>query len=375
MAKTIVGLYDHASTAQTVVGALEGAGFGEQHLRVFSHDGSMQSKYASQKNEMNPSYLTGRGVPDDEAQFYFEAVRRGGSLVVARVRDENADDVADVMEGHDPVRFEDRHDDYRASGFTGYDASASAFTDDEMRAERDRYASNASENTRRAGTTEGEERVQIVEENLKIGEREVERGSARLHTSVETEQVEETLRLREEHVRVDRRDVDRPATEAELAEAFQERTIEMRETAEEAVVEKEARVTGEVVIGKEVGEREQTVSDTVRRMRVDVDEMGGDGNGSGDDRAFRSHYDQNFASSGRSYESMVPAYSFGHEASSRYGGDYSGSESNMRSDYEGRYGSTGDSAWENVKDAVKHGFQGTRNAVTGGDDGNRGTHR
>ncbi len=46
----------------------------------------------------------------------------------------------------------------------------------------------------------------------------------------------------------------------------------MRETAEEAVIAKEARVTEEVVVQKTAEQRTQEVDDTVRHTEVEVDE-------------------------------------------------------------------------------------------------------
>jgi stress response protein YsnF len=56
---------------------------------------------------------------------------------------------------------------------------------------------------------------------------------------------------------------------------FQERTIEAEERAEEAVVSKQTRVKEELVIRKDVEERTETVSDTVRRTEVDVEDERG----------------------------------------------------------------------------------------------------
>jgi stress response protein YsnF len=53
---------------------------------------------------------------------------------------------------------------------------------------------------------------------------------------------------------------------------FQERTIEVEERGEEAVVSKEARVVEEVVVRKEAEQRTETISDTVRRTEVDVED-------------------------------------------------------------------------------------------------------
>jgi stress response protein YsnF len=44
-------------------------------------------------------------------------------------------------------------------------------------------------------------------------------------------------------------------------------------TSEEANVRKEARVTGEVALGKRVEERKETVKDTVRRSEVEVEKI------------------------------------------------------------------------------------------------------
>lgn len=111
----------------------------------------------------------------------------------------------------------------------------------------------------------------IVEEQLRIGKRTVESGAARVHTSVTEKPIEKTVNLREEHVTVERHPVDRAVGSA--PEAFREGTIEITERAEVPVVEKEARVVEEVVIGKETTERQETVRDTIKRTEVDVDEV------------------------------------------------------------------------------------------------------
>ena len=53
---------------------------------------------------------------------------------------------------------------------------------------------------------------------------------------------------------------------------FQDKTIEMTETAEEAVVAKQARVTEELVVSKTADTRTETITDTVRKTEVDIDE-------------------------------------------------------------------------------------------------------
>jgi uncharacterized protein (TIGR02271 family) len=117
----------------------------------------------------------------------------------------------------------------------------------------------------------GEERIPIVEERLRVGKREVGHGRVRIRSYVVETPVQEQVTLREERVNVERRPVDRPLTSADEA-LFQERTVEVTKTAEEAVVAKEARVVEEVTLRKTAEERTETVRDTVRRTEVDVED-------------------------------------------------------------------------------------------------------
>ncbi len=150
--------------------------------------------------------------------------------------------------------------------------------DVDERGETDRqaaYMGTENVETNRADLDEGgEARIPVIEEELRVGKREVEGGGVRVRTRVVERPVEEAVRLREERVNVERRPVNRPVSEADL-NAFREGTFELRERSEEAVVDKTARVVEEVAINKEVAERTETVRDTVRSTDVDVEETGG----------------------------------------------------------------------------------------------------
>ncbi len=343
MAKTIVGLYDDRTTAQTVLTQLEAAGFGEDHLRFSSAETGSATSY--DMDDASPATLGSHGVSDDESRFYSEGVRRGGSIVIARVHDADVDRAVDIMARHNPVRYEDRSADYLAD----YDADAEAYSAAEVIENRDRYAGQA------------KERLQEIEEHLKIGKREVVRGGVRVHKYVDTNVEEETLRLREEHIEVDRTAVNRELTPDEADAVFQEKTVELVERDEEAVVEKTAVVTGEVAVGKDVSVREETVGGEVRSTRVEVERFAGEVKGAAD---FRSHYDTTYASTSRDYDDYEPAYSYGYAAGKTYTDrDYSAAEGDLRSDYATRYHDGDDSVWDDFKDAVRHGYNKARAAV------------
>lgn len=348
MSKTIVGLYDDRSTAYKVVQELQNLGFGKDHLRFASNaQGDSTGYEVDAARDASPEALTRQGVPADQASFYAEGVRRGASLVVARVHDDDVDRAVDVMGRHNPVRYEDRSTEYAA-----YDASAGAYDEDQAATERARFADQQTE------------RLREIEEHLQVGKRDVVRGGVRVHQVVDTDTQTETLRLREEHVTVDRTNVNRPLTGAEADAAFEEKSIEMVERGEEAVVSKEAVVTGEVTLRKDVDEREETVSDQVRRTRVEVEDIDGDRTMAGGDMDddYRRHFQSTYGSSGRDYDAYAPAYRYGASARGTYRDrDYADVEPDLRRDYESRYGN--DSAWDDVKDAVRHGWERTKAAV------------
>ena len=114
--------------------------------------------------------------------------------------------------------------------------------------------------------------IPVIEENVNIGKREVESGGVRLRSRIVERPVEENLRLREERVFVERVPVNRPATDADF-DTFREGEIELTETSEVPIVNKEARVVEEVRLNKEVTERDETVRDTVRKTDVDVEKL------------------------------------------------------------------------------------------------------
>jgi uncharacterized protein (TIGR02271 family) len=191
--------------------------------------------------------LIGLGIPKEEAGTYAEAVRRGGYLVVVSAPDADAGRAADILDRHDPIDIEERAEYWRQSGWRGYEPESGAY----------------------AGPPLAEEKIPVVEEQLKVGSREVQRGGVRIRSYISERPAEAEVTLREERVHVERQPVDRPATAADLGAA--ERVIEVNETVEEPLISKEQRVVEEVAVRKEAHERKERVSDTVRRTDVKVE--------------------------------------------------------------------------------------------------------
>jgi uncharacterized protein (TIGR02271 family) len=166
-----------------------------------------------------------------------------------------------ILDQDDTVDFEQRQQEWRSSGWQGYQGSE----------QTGRQPMSSGE----TGRTVEEERIPLVEEELRVGKREVARGGARVRAYVREVPVHEEVSLREEHVSVERRPVNETLGRGALdqnADLLRDRTVEMTETSEEAVVGKEARVREELVLRKTVEQRTEQVDDTVRRTEADVDE-------------------------------------------------------------------------------------------------------
>jgi uncharacterized protein (TIGR02271 family) len=253
--RTITAMFDSADAANRARERLVEVGLPSDSVQVIHQgttgdgdgDGSDgKGLWASIKD-----FFTG---DDDDRATYEEGMRRGGHLLTARVEDEYADEVIVLLENADAVDLDRRADEWRAEGWTGPTRTAVDSTDT---------------GTSRAGS---EEAIPVVQERLRVGKREVNRGGVRVRSYVVEEPVEEQVNLREERVDVERRPVGRRVQPGAADELLQDRTIEMTESAEEAIVSKDAEVTEEVVVRKFEGERTEGVSDTVRRTEVDVED-------------------------------------------------------------------------------------------------------
>ena len=230
------------------------------------------------------SGLTRLGVPEEDANYYAEGVRRGGTLVSVDAADGRAESAVAIMKRHGAVEIDKRAAQWRNEGWSGFDADAThtafgAFagggqklaSQSDATAEHERLPIEPRE-PRPASTASRQVAVPVVEEQLQIGKREVERGGVRLQTRVTETPVEQDVELRDEHVNVERRPVDYTfhGTESEI---FQESLVEIKEAYEELVVKKKSRVVEEVIVNKDVEQRTETVRETLRRTDVNVEQI------------------------------------------------------------------------------------------------------
>lgn len=406
MANTVIAVYEDFSHAQSALNELLRCGFERSDVRLSpSSQDRTAREVALNSNDLGSEESTGGWsignffrtlFGNDEqnhphANLYKEAIRRGGYLLTVDADDEEAHERAsEIMDRYQPVDIDARSEHWKSQGWSRYDSAAPILGDDEITEERARFAptdhmprtdalmgqntaqgmghnvtqnmtqNRAQDDIQRGGMLEGEARIPIVEEEMQVGKREVERGGVRVFQRVSEKPVQEQVSLREEHVKVERHPVGAPM-QTDMG-AFQEGSIEVRTTAEEAVIGKVARVVEEVVVSKETSERTQTIEDTVRRTDVEVEQLGAQANMgrddiSMDDTDFRSHWQTSYAHMGGRYEDYAPAYRYGSvlAGNERYlGSRWNDVEPQVRSEWESN---NAGHPWEKAKDAVRYGWE------------------
>jgi len=106
------------------------------------------------------------GIPEEQAHYYAEGIRRGGVLVTARTSDADTDRAHSIMDSYNPVNIEDRAAAWRQEGWKGYDMKAKPYTAEQITQERARYAAPVA-TTNKKNVAAGEEaRFPVVEETL-----------------------------------------------------------------------------------------------------------------------------------------------------------------------------------------------------------------
>ena len=135
--KTLVALYDDAAAAYRAVDELDEAGIARERMQVVSGAadavatgegfnaqtgvGAVEESRGFGVPGTNLDGLVDVGVPEEDARIYADAVRRGGSLLMARLDADQVDPTLDVLARHDVAG---RGRVYREAGQAGRDGGA-----------------------------------------------------------------------------------------------------------------------------------------------------------------------------------------------------------------------------------------------------------
>jgi hypothetical protein len=173
MTRTITRSYDHYDTAAAVVENLEAAGISSSEISVIGRDERAEDSNAAEGAGIGAGIggaagllagigmlaipgigpvvaagwlastaagavagaaagglvgsFTSAGVDEDDAHYYAETVRRGGTVVAVKTADEHASTVEAIMDGATPIDRENRISQYRQEGWTRFDEKAEPF--------------------------------------------------------------------------------------------------------------------------------------------------------------------------------------------------------------------------------------------------------
>jgi uncharacterized protein (TIGR02271 family) len=287
--RTVTAMYDTSGAAEAARDRLVGIGVPSADITIRGTGASTgTTTTAGDDTRSFWEELKSLFVPDEDRHTYAEGLRRGSYLLTAQVPAGLEDQVYDVLEDSGAVDLDARTSEWQASGWKGYGTegvaggtaysesgiattgTGTAFAATDQRATTARSGAAVAGSTGARDVTEGEESVQLMEEQLRVGKREVGRGSVRVRSYVVEQPVEEQVDLRQERVTIERRPVNRELQPGDAA--FVERTIEAVERGEEVVVAKSARVVEEIGLRKDVERETETIRDTVRRQEVEVED-------------------------------------------------------------------------------------------------------
>lgn len=254
MAYTVIGMFQNKRNAQEASKKLIAAGFAQGHIDMSPHNATGEVEHTGRYYDYDEDDNTTGfwdwlfGSDDTHAhdrKRYSYAASKSEVITVSAKSKEEAERAAEIMNHAGALDVDDYTRDY-----TTYQAAVAKDANDHKT-------------------------LKILEEKMNIGKRTVDTGGVRVRSRVVAKPVSEKVRLREERVYVRRNPVNRPASEADF-DAFREGTISLDEHAEVAVTEKVANVVEEITIGKDVKTNIETIKDTVRKTKVDVEHVKGD---------------------------------------------------------------------------------------------------
>jgi uncharacterized protein (TIGR02271 family) len=250
----IVTLFDTAQHAEAARSNLAKAGFSTDEMSIVS-SAELPKSGAALREPGLWHRLFGSNIEQHEAEVYGKAVETGGVVLTLRAEDADVPKAMGILNQHEMVDVQDRAVQHglleKDEVVPATPAVAAALPAKPLTSDMPK-----------------EQVLRLAEEQLEVGKKLVEQGTTRIRRFVTEKPVEASVTLHEEHAEVVRRAITDPSYVQDID--WSDQTIEVLETAEQAVVSKSSHIAEEVVVGKTGTDHVETVHDTVRRQQVDV---------------------------------------------------------------------------------------------------------
>ena len=226
---TVVGLFQSEMEAQQAMNDLQQSGFSNDQIRYSVHRGGTGIR----------DQLMGLGLTEQEASYYNQEFEAGRTVVFVNAPDQQ-------QEAFDILR---RNGGYDAStGVTQTSGTANQSTD-----------------------TDPEQRMQLREEQLRVGKQAVQTGEVGLRKEVVSEQQTVDVPVTHEEVVIERRPGSSQPSDTPIGE---EETYRVPVREEQVSVQKQPVVREEIALGKRQVQDTQQVSETVRREEARIERKG-----------------------------------------------------------------------------------------------------
>jgi uncharacterized protein (TIGR02271 family) len=188
----------------------------------------------------------------------------GAAAAAGAAVSHGAEKVKDAVTG-------DRHADAHGSA---HDYDHDDYDDQRLYAARRARMQAGATQTGAVGTagTQGEQRITLAEEQLRVGKRQTEAGEVALRKTVDTQHVREQVELRHDEVTVERRPVTDPSTVSGRAELGADE-IRVPIMEERVVMQKVLVPREEIIVRKNAVVENQTVEADLRHERLDTTEL------------------------------------------------------------------------------------------------------
>ena len=294
--RTVTAFFDTRAAADKAMADVVAAGVPSSMVSIVEGQGGKSIGTTTTHEEGFWGSVKNLFAPEEDKHAYAEGLSRGGYLFTAHTSEAHYDRILDILDHEGAVDMDERETQWRSEGWSGTHGAAPAMATSTAAGYGTAEAttgmkSTGMESTGLTSTTTAtpvgamgtstartgigaaardaeQGTIQLAEETLRVGKRDVNHGRVRLRSYIVEKPVSESISLHSERVDVARRPVDRPLTAGE--NLFAERTLTAEEHDEEAVVSKDARVYEEVSLGKVAQDRTQEIKDTVRKTEVEV---------------------------------------------------------------------------------------------------------
>jgi hypothetical protein len=257
--------------------------------------------------------LADMGVPRENAGYFAEGVRRGGTLVVARATEEMAGTARDILNRHSPIDMNERISQWRQSGWTGYHESEGA-------------------DLTSVGTT--------TDADFDSDYASTEASTTIPHTGSDTEYNRQSYQQTHEDVDTSPRDLDQ--TTEELAHHH-----DMNETSDTSTSNR----------------YDPSMSQTGSQpMESNTSPSYGYSDYTSYQDSFHNHFDNSMYAGQYSYDQYEPAYRYGYDlaTNSRY---HDRDWVDIENEAHGYWDERNPGTWDRIKDAVRYAWEEVKSAV------------